>query len=132
MIRELCAWCGLKLIELKQGRYCVEGQTDREEYLEDLREKILMVEGQLRYLKETLAALEFPPRAISGSSEVFSQETLVAFGQRKVGNTVFLPRRGGHVMDPGELWRLNLQVGEKCGRVNHKQMHHFAAHHEAE
>jgi hypothetical protein len=59
VVREVSAWCGLELIEVKQGRYCVKGQMDREELVEDLKERIRMGEGSIECWKRTLAELAF-------------------------------------------------------------------------
>lgn len=66
VFRELCAWCGLELIEDRPGRYCVKGQMDQEELVEELKEKIRVAEENLQIWKEnlqlwkrTLSLLEF-------------------------------------------------------------------------
>ena len=59
VFREVCAWCGLELIEAKQGRYGVKGQMDREELVEELKEKIRVAKANLQVWKRTLAELEF-------------------------------------------------------------------------
>ena len=59
IVRELCNWSGLELIEMKQYRYCVKGQMDREELVEDLKESIRLAESRLQLWKQTLAELEF-------------------------------------------------------------------------
>jgi hypothetical protein len=59
VIRDLCAWCELNLIEVKQCSYCVEGQADYEELIQDLKEKIGLAEANLKVWKAMLADLEF-------------------------------------------------------------------------
>lgn len=59
VIHEICSWCGLELIELKQHRYCVKGQMDREELVADLEEKIRVAERNLKAWRQRLADLEF-------------------------------------------------------------------------
>ena len=46
-IREICAWCGLELIMAKPGQYCVKGQMEQEELVEELKEKIRLAERQV-------------------------------------------------------------------------------------
>lgn len=59
VVREVCLWCGLELMKTKHGRCCVKGQTDREELVEELKEKIRVAKANLQVWKRTLAELEF-------------------------------------------------------------------------
>ena len=59
VIREICAWCNLELVESNTSGYCVKGQMDQEELVQELNENIRLAEQNLREWRRTLAELEF-------------------------------------------------------------------------
>ena len=48
VIREVCGWCGLQLMELSPKGYTVKGQVDREQLIEDLHEQIRLAERSIQ------------------------------------------------------------------------------------
>jgi transcriptional regulator len=73
VVREVCAWCGLELIEAKPGRYCVKGQMDQEELVKELEEKIRVARENLRVWRRILAELQFRTGA-APDGENYDQE----------------------------------------------------------